>query len=319
MKRYSWLLTLAVVCLLASPAMAWHVDGYVYCDVNENGVIDPEDVGDRQAELVLENLAGTFSHRVGTIEGGYYWMMASDDVDDYRLTLDPNFLPADAVIVVPGSGEYLFSLTDAVPGVERDWLYQSETCAQQEPRGCWMTGGGVKFVPQSDTGLAAKGPHHNMGGNVYPSCSPHPGDGGSWTHIAHKMQLHFHGTSIRVVRCGNVPGIDPGSESPVTPYNFIEYEGTGTLKGIKGNKVDYGTVHFWARVQDHNEPGSRGAKDGEDVDQYFLHVFADPNNPVATTLLLVDLDGDASTMDPVTITGGNLQLHISSCDDAPDF
>ena len=121
------------------------------------------------------------------------------------------------------------------------------------------------------------------------------------------------GNPITDVVCGNVDGIPPGSTSPVTPYNFIEYSGTGTLKGIKGNRVDYGEVHFWARVEDRNEPGSSDPSAGEEIDRYFIHVFADPANPEATTLLLLDVDGDPATVDPITITGGNLQLHDNPC------
>jgi hypothetical protein len=172
-----------------------------------------------------------------------------------------------------------------------------------------MTGGGAKFSTITNIGMAQKGPQHSFGGNVNPSCSPFPGQGGQWNHIAHKDKLHFMGTVIQVVRCGNVPRIPEGSESPVTPFNFIESQGTGTLKGIKGNKDDYGIVNFFARVEDRNEPGSSGAKDGTLVDRYHLHVFDSAGN----TLLLVDGDAVAATVEPVLITHGNLQLHISSC------
>ena len=83
---------------------------------------------------------------------------------------------------------------------------------------------------------------------MYPGCSPYPGDGGSWNNIDNLNRLHFHGTDITVVRCGNIDGIEPGSESPATPVNFIEFTGTGWLKGIKGNKADYGTVHASGRT-----------------------------------------------------------------------
>ena len=121
---------------------------------------------------------------------------------------------------------------------------------------------------------------------------------------------HVQGLQIRVVRCGNVPGIPAGSESPVTPYNFIEFEGTGVVKGIHGNK-EAGlptTINFFARAEDRNEPGSNGAKDGALVDRYFIHAWSG-----AQTWLLVDIDGNPATIDPVTITDGNLQIHISSC------
>ena len=111
-----------------------------------------------------------------------------------------------------------------------------------------------------------------------------------------------------------MPGIVPGSTSPVTPYNFIRFRGTGTLRGIKGNNADYGTVHFFARAEDRGEPGSQGGAG----DRYMLHVYSNPADPVGSTLLLVDQDANPGSIDPVVVTGGNLQLHISSCDNPPN-
>ena len=48
-------------------------------------------------------------------------------------------------------------------------------------------------------------------------------DKGHWNHIAHKEKLYFQATDIEVITCGNVPDIDPGSESPVIPVNFIDF------------------------------------------------------------------------------------------------
>jgi hypothetical protein len=188
----------------------------------------------------------------------------------------------------------------------------SATCEAEEVGQCWLTAGGVKFSPLVGGNLAEyRGPKDNVGGNVYPGCSPDAGDGGSWNHIAHREKLHFHGTDITVVECGNVPGIEPGSESPVTPYNYIEFEGTGTLKGIHGNKDDYGTVCFFARAEDRNEPGNEkalGVDDVDDIDRYFLSVY--DCDDIDDELLLFD----NGNREPETITGGNFQIHISSCD-----
>jgi len=47
----------------------------------------------------------------------------------------------------------------------------------------------------------------------------------------------------------------PGrGKSPVTSFNDIEFEHPGTLKGLKGNKVDYGTIYYLAQCEDRNEP-----------------------------------------------------------------
>jgi hypothetical protein len=117
---------------------------------------------------------------------------------------------------------------------------------------CWLTAGGAKFRD------AKGGPVHSWGGNVYPGCNPESGDGGNWNHVAHKQDLHFQGRSIEVIRCGNVAGIPPGSESPRAPFNFIEFRGTGRLTGLAGNQADHPLVHFFARCEDRHEPGSHG-------------------------------------------------------------
>ena len=217
-------------------------------------------------------------------------------------------------LIAPG-GQFAFTTSDNQQSSDEDWLISSELCSSGK---CWLTGGGVKFESFVGADLAEHGPRDTLGGNVNPGCSPTAGQGGQWNHVAHTDKLHFQGTAIQVVRCGNVDGIEPGSDSPKTPFNFIEFKGTGRLKGIKGNKeVDLGLVYFFARAEDRNEPGSNGAKDGEDIDRYFLKVYSDPANPDGSVLLLVDVDGDPTTVDPITISGGNLQIHISSCANPP--
>jgi hypothetical protein len=180
---------------------------------------------------------------------------------------------------------------------------------------CWLTAGGVKFSPLAGAMMAEyRGPKDNVGGNVYPGCNSDTGaDGGSWTHIDHGDKLHFHGTDIVVDECGNVPGIEPGSESPVTPFNYILFHGTGTLAGIAGNKTDYpDVVCFEALAEDRNEPGNEralGADGGEDIDRYWMTVY-DCDDPGNVFIYVHDGAGD-----PRTLTGGNFQIHISSCED----
>ncbi|MBL4827434.1 MAG: hypothetical protein JKY66_06930 [Spongiibacteraceae bacterium] len=294
-------------------SLAWHSEGKVYCDANANRMIDSTDPGIENVDVLTTNSTGGVFTDTTNSDGTYYQTLPDMD-DTYTKTLDPSTLPSDANIVLPAGEQYDFGLTLAAHWVERNWLINSRIC---RPAVCWLTAGGVKFSAITGTLTAEKGPHHNLGGNVFPSCNPAPGNGGQWNHVAHKLKLHFLGKDIHTVSCGNVPGIEPGSESPVTPYNYIEFEGTGTLKGIKGNKVDHGMVYFFARAEDRNEPGSHGAKAGEDVDRYMIHVFADPADPAGTTLMLLDQDMNPLTIDPITITGGNFQMHVSSCDDPP--
>lgn len=315
MKRL-FVLLLTGTCILygAGATQAWHVSGKVLCD-------DANKTPLAGVTVEVENIGQTVTGATGS-----YYLKLPDVDATYSESLIEG-LPPDAQFVDPTSNELTLDINSNTSCGQKsfDWLINSSICGEQ---GCWLTGGGVKFSPITNTKLAefaegnGHGPIHNFGGNVNPGCSPVAGEGGQWNHIAHGEKLHFQGTAIAVVRCGNLLDITPGSESPVTPFNFIEFEGTGTLKGIKGNKEDFGPVYFFARAEDHNEPGNEkanGDNGGSTVDHYFLHVYANPSDPAGSTLLLVDVDGVPTTRDPITITGGNLQLHISSCDNPPAF
>ena len=284
------------------------VDGSIFCDANQNGEYDPGDFRLPNVRVIITNedtdevVAAPL-----TDADGEFWVGPLDHAT-YFITLDPSTLPADAVVTPE---KVIFNVTNDGQFFLFNFAIDSASC--RDEGACWLTGGGVKFSTIAGDWLAERGPKDSLGGNVFPSCSPDPGDGGNWNHVSHSAKLHFLGRTIETVECGNVPDIEPGSESPVTPFNYIEFMGTGTIKGIKGNKFPSTPVSFFARAEDRNEPGSNGAKDGADIDRYFLHVFDTGGN----TLLLVDMDGQAATVDPILITGGNLQLHVSSCDDPP--
>lgn len=177
------------------------------------------------------------------------------------------------------------------------------------PGPCWLTGGGT-FSGESG-GVAFK---YSFGGNVYPSCGTAPGRGGSWTQIDHLYGIHFHGTDITVDECGNFS--PPGSTSPRTDYNYIKFSGTGWM--MDASKVRY-DVCFRAMAEDHNEPGSRGAKDVNLVDRYFLQIFAmedcdamDAATPLTSVGWVSESESDGEWID-VPITTGNLQIHATSC------
>lgn len=314
--------TVLVGCLLAiglaAPAAAnLGLDGRVLCDVNDNGQFDlgvdtPLEVTvTANGDLGFSASQGTFD----VFEDGYYSFPLSLDVpQNYEVFVEPASIPAGSSVIQPVTTSYVFTATMVGQFFTRNFLIDSSAC-QDEPEGaCWMTAGGVKFSNLLGMDVAEHGPKVNLGGNVFPSCDPDPGNGGQWNHVDHENKLHFQGFDIHTVRCGNVPGIEPGSESPVTGFNFIEFEGTGRLSGIKGNHMETVDVSFFSRVEDRNEPGNENASAGEDIDRYFIHVFSDPGDPFGTTLLLTDVDGDPMTVDPITITGGNLQLHDSSCE-----
>lgn len=176
------------------------------------------------------------------------------------------------------------------------------------PGTCWLTGGGTKFESVTRSYMAEHGPKVSLGGNVNPSCSPYPGDGGQWNHVDHNLMLHFQGTAITVDECFNVAEIPPGSESPVTPYNVITFHGTGWVQGIAGNKLARTPVCFVARAEDRAEPGSKGQRDPLYVDRYFIEVTDCAGGRVL---------GLGAPDAPVPVSTGNLQIHVSSCDSPP--
>jgi hypothetical protein len=79
---------------------------------------------------------------------------------------------------------------------------------------------------------------------------------------------------------------------------------------IKGNKVSFDNVCFVGRAEDRNEPGSNGQKDGAKKDRYFIRVT---DCSTGATLLELEDVLQPGASDPVTITDGNLQIHVSSC------
>ncbi len=302
---------LALVLFAATAAWApCHLTGYVYCDVNGNQEIDAEDTPFAGVGVLADGVTVAI-----TDENGFYNVPDNFDICSAEtISLDMATLPTDTIFIDPASNGVPY-----ITHMNQDWLIDSEICHPTEGELCWMTGGGVKFDSIAQMKVVQHpgnggGPKDSVGGVVYPSCSPFPSNGGQWNHVAHGLKLHLIGQDITVIRCGNVPDIPPGTESPVCPVNFIEFEGTGVLKGIHGNKIPDTPVTFWGRVEDRNEPGNEQAvnsNDGELIDRYFLRVV-DGDGLVR---ILVDLDGiDGAEVDPLTITGGNFQIHCTSCD-----
>ncbi|MBI1797556.1 MAG: carboxypeptidase regulatory-like domain-containing protein [Candidatus Eisenbacteria bacterium] len=300
----SALLVCATTVLGSGLAHAWFIQGQVVC------AIDGSAVPGVQVQIASEP-AG-FAGSTSTAGDGGYVFYLPDSPGCYIVSL---VLGAGQTAVNPASGTFEFCTTDANREFTQNFTITTPSCGGSTTGLCWLTAGGAKFSSITGTPVGQSGPQHSWGGNVYPGCSPTAGDGGDWNHIAFAQKLHFHGRHIVVDRCGNIDGIPPGSTSPATPFNYIEFHGTGTLVGIQGNKADYGTVYFWAHCEDRNEPGSSGQRDGAGKDRYFLHVFSNLADPNGSTLLLVDIDGNPATVDPVTITDGNMQIHISSCSD----
>lgn len=304
----------AVIVLSTATALACHVRGKVACinGIAAEGVV-----------IMVEGVVGgaDFGPVYGETDADGNYAIELPDIGEYTATLDTSTLPEGAELI--GDNVVNFAIRVNPSDMYVDWLLGGPYCGT----GCWLTGGGAMIddllgIPVATQGGSKHRPLHSFGGNVYPGCSPTAGDGGNWNHVARgSIKLHFQGREIQVVTCGNVDGIPAGSTSPVTPYNFIEFKGTGRLSGIAGNHLkDIGPVTFYARCEDHNEPGSRGAKAGALIDRYYLQV-KDMDGNVRLQIGTGDpaTDTTESTIETEAITDGNLQLHISSCDNPPNF
>lgn len=304
-----------LLLLVGGHCFAWNASGQVLCDTQPNGLLDALDTPLGGVGVVVRRYPSEEPNgSTITDDAGFYFKALPGLIDTYSVSLRPEDLPADAIIVEPADGFGIFVTTDADNQITENFLIDSATCREPPQDGCWMTGGGVKFEPILKEEMAVHGPKDTLGGVIYPSCDPDPSAGGQWNHIAHSEKEHYQTFDVNMVRCGNVDNHPPGSESPVTPFNFIEWEGVGRMKGIHGNKSEYDVVHFFGRAEDRNEPGSEGPAEGGNIDRYFLHAWITGPGGTTTTLLCVDEDGDCSTVDPRTISGGNLQLHYSSCE-----
>jgi hypothetical protein len=309
-------ISLAFIAVVASSAaLAWDYSGYVRCDGNHNSQLDGQDLGVAGIIINVTNTAGTFNQSAQTDQDGHFLLPLNDFDDCYRATIDPASLPAGGAVLIPAIGYFDFCAVSNDARPKSDWLIRSDAC---QAGLCWMTGGGTVYEPLTGTYLADKNSKVTFGGNVHPGCSATAGAGGDWNHVDRTRKLHFHGTTIPTVSCGNVEGIPPGSNSPKTPFNYIEYSGTGWVHGLQGNKANYPLVYFIARVEDRNEPGSNGAKDGSLIDRYFLRVFTNQLDPLGSTIILLDSDnGGGLERDVTPINSGNLQIHVSSCDNPP--
>ena len=125
----------------------------------------------------------------------------------------------------------------------------------------------------------------------------------------------MNGQVQHVIKCGNVPGTEPGTDSPVCSVNFIHWEGWGTISPVNGGDTDKKVpVYYEAKVEDRAEPGNlHGAKNQpDDVDRYYLKVwYLNLDETVGAPVPGFEF---GTYDDPIQITGGNLQIHCTSCD-----
>lgn len=294
------ILTAGMFALLASgvPSYAWFKVGHVYCDANTNGIIDAGDLPVPSVLVVVTNTSGTFSNANWTTADGSFVVQLPSVADAYVDFILSDSLPLGTISVMPQVATFVTDTNTTV--ITNDFLIENAACIASAPPTnnlCWLTGGGTVRVGRHGQ------PQHTFGGVVNPGCNTNAAGGGNWNDVDHAARLHFKGLDMEVVTCGNVPGYPSGSHSPRTPFNYIDFQGVGRLTGIGGNHTDYGFVLFYARCEDHREPG-KGA------DRYYLRVYDADGN----TLMLVSANpAEPLEIAPVVISTGNLQMHVSGC------
>src|SRR6185503_17790652 len=234
--------------------------------------------------VVVTNTSGTYSNANWTTTEGLFTVQLPNFPDSFGTFLHPLTLPDGTTEVLPPV--ITFSTTEAQPIVTNFFLIRNPNCVTNippvTPGRCWLTGGGTVEKGKGQ-------PAFSFGGVVNPGCSPTAAGGGNWNVVWHAGNLHFKGLDIEVITCGNVPGSPPGSTSPKTDFNYIDFQGVGTLKGNGGNKADFGSVQFTARAVDLGEPGT--------ADRLYLRVFNSANE----TLMLISANPSNPTeIAPIT-------------------
>lgn len=314
MKQLTKMLSLAAaLSLWSSAATAHHISGTIVC--TETEPVTPL-VG-VEVNIVGQTLGTTYT-AVTDANGNYYQSLPTA-TEAYAVTITA---PSGLTITSPVTGEYLLNIfANGIGGPDSHEKVDFDLtgCITPPESLCWMTAGGVKFEPLANEFLAevktGNGPNDTWGGNVYPSCSQFPGNGGHWNHVSHRLKLHLNGQDQRVIKCGNVPGTAPGTDSPVCDVNFIHWEGWGTISPINGGNTGKKVpVYYEAKVEDRAEPGNlKGAKNQpDDVDRYYIKVWY-LNDDLSVGEAVAGFE--FGTYDaPIQVTGGNLQIHCTSCD-----
>lgn len=272
------------------------VDGGAnYFDANDVGSAPTTTVGNGALYRLTVTNSGTLALSEVEVSdaslGIFDFPVGSIAVGD-SVMLDSTIIPQLSVAQVCDAPGTVLNLAETlgIPSGEEFEVSDDDPAnviCETETIGCWFTGG-QNIQVNREQGQ----PEHSGGGNIYPSCSALPGDGGQWTHTDHDQELHFQARSLTVVECGNVPEIPPGAPSPEVSVNFIRATATGIIKGIGGNTLPESPATAILVMEDWGEPGRN--------DKY--------------TILATGGGAVISLNRAALENGGNFQIHQTSCD-----
>lgn len=228
---------------------AWHADGCVYCDVDQDGQISAGDIplGDVGVNItnpVYNPNFGTINASDWTGANGCFYMTLPGYTESYNETLDPTTLPGDVLFIDPVQNLHTFSLTGHTPNNARNWLLDSEIC-RSLGIGCRVTGGGNDTsgmaVDGSYDGTVAEGKHrssngafnrYTFGGQAGANTGSPPQPKGEWTH--HQQSgpdgsFVFHagtasappGTEIDIIVCSDEGWCNPARKAPTDRKSVV--------------------------------------------------------------------------------------------------
>jgi len=256
------LAVLAASLIAAGSAQACHVGGYVICDSNG------QPLPGIRIDLVATDGTDTPLRR-----------LERDRPLRHRPPVRAALLPDHRQHAerrsrgVPASGSYEFCAEGGNNYVvePRDWRLTSPDCPQvEEKEGCWLTAA-ARSSPASRAPTAAT--RSSTGAATSTRLRPAARPGRPVEHDRRRPEPALPGLADRgrALRQRRRPRGRIGVARHAVQLHRVP--GTGTLKGVKGNDADFGTVHFWAHVQDRNEPGSRGMRDAAGKDRIYMNVF----------------------------------------------
>lgn len=298
MKKLCLQLAVALSFLVLSTASrAAVVNGTVFCDANQDGIIDTGDVGIPGVLVVITNESSTFSNSAVTAPDGTFSIQIPNPTASPQVfveTLDPASLPDGSTFILPlaitnitTTPAYFISFLTTTNSTNLvftsgtgnsstgDWLIADPECGSAG--NCKISGvGHISGTRVVD---------HAFEGTIRSGNPP----SGRWADTSQALKLEFRSADIQSVICGT------GS---------IEFSGTGVLRSRNGLSPGNETsVQFTVEIQ--NLAVGNGRKN-KIVQGYYLDVFTADG----TTLELESADpADPTDIAPVPIDRGHFNIH----------
>lgn len=303
-KLYLLLATASLILSIQTVSRAAIVTGSIFCDANQDGVLDNGDIAVAGVTVVITNETGSFSNCAVSAFDGSFNIHIPDfsavlEVQDplaqvYIETLAPASLPAGSTIVLPtavtnitSTPAYFISFaadqTNLIftsgtgNSTTGDWLINDPECGVSAGT-CKVSGNAT--IKGEETG-DHKFADHDFGGMIV-SGSPQLGQ---WKDVSHNLRLTFESTSVQSVICGD---------------KTIDFSGTGTLTSTARKNLGETNVSFTAQVENlTTDPKNKT------VTTYYLRVFAADG----TTLELVSTNmANPTNVAPETATSSHLRM-----------